>query len=126
MTLVDSLDSILMLYSYTGFAGHSWRIFEPNSSPPVLANEAVIVTDQSGDAVETESKTMNNTGHDNNGNGTGREREDRIAQVKQSAMSKLSIVLTTLSILLAFRSVIEVVFRSPMRRLMLQYVAFRS
>ena len=29
MTLLDSIDSILMLYSYTGFAEHRFRIFEP-------------------------------------------------------------------------------------------------
>jgi len=28
MTLIDSLDSILMLYSYAGFPEHSWAIFE--------------------------------------------------------------------------------------------------
>ena len=27
MTLVDSLDSILMLYSYSGFPERSWKIF---------------------------------------------------------------------------------------------------
>lgn len=29
MTLLDSIDSILMLYSYTGFTEHRFRIFEP-------------------------------------------------------------------------------------------------
>ena len=29
MTLLDSVDSILMLYSYTGFAEHRFRLFEP-------------------------------------------------------------------------------------------------
>lgn len=28
MTLVDSIDSVLMLYSYSGFPEHSWAIFE--------------------------------------------------------------------------------------------------
>jgi len=35
MTLLDSIDSILMLYSYTGFAEHRFRLFEP-----VLENDA--------------------------------------------------------------------------------------
>ena len=29
MTLLDSIDSILMLYSYTGFAEHRFHLFEP-------------------------------------------------------------------------------------------------
>jgi len=35
MTLLDSIDSILMLYSYTGFAEHRFHLFEP-----ILENEA--------------------------------------------------------------------------------------
>jgi high-affinity nickel-transport protein len=35
MTLLDSIDSILMLYSYTGFAEHRFQLFEP-----VLENDA--------------------------------------------------------------------------------------
>jgi len=35
MTLLDSIDSILMLYSYTGFAEHRFHLFEP-----VLENDA--------------------------------------------------------------------------------------
>lgn len=37
MTLVDSLDSILMLYSYSGFPERSWKIFAR-----VRANEVVV------------------------------------------------------------------------------------
>lgn len=28
MTLIDSVDSVLMVYSYTNFPEHSWAIFE--------------------------------------------------------------------------------------------------
>lgn len=138
MTLVDSLDSILMFYSYTGFAGHSWRIFEPSDSPartrdtpsvntrygvsltpeirPVSANEAVIV-EQSRDAIESEIKAMNNVGHDGDGSAAGQEHEGRMVLVKRSTMSELGIILTTLSILLAFRSVNEVTAWRPTRLL---------
>lgn len=136
-----------MLYSYTGFAGHSWRIFEPRSFPlragdarsvnmhcevssiggravgvcPATANEAVAVppVNQARDAVETESKTVDNARHDSDSDGSGREQNDRMTLVKRSTMSELSIVLTTMSILLAFRSVNEVAVRWPMTRLIL-------
>jgi len=131
MTLVDSVDSILMLYSYTGFAGHSWRIFEPSSSPsrttdarsvnthgemsltkertveapPATENE-VAPANQLCNAIETESRTM-----DNAADAARQEHSDRMVMVKRSTMSELSITLTTMSILLAFRSVNEVAVR---------------
>lgn len=129
MTLVDSVDSILMLYSYTGFANHSWRIFEPRSSSsrtgdarsvnkhgavfsieertveacPATANEVVPVN-QSRNANETESKTVDNA-HDSDRDAARREHDDHMLLVKRNTMSELSITLTTMSILLAFRSV---------------------
>ena len=101
-------------------------IFEPNSPPPrtsdarsanttpetrpVSANEAVVVprVEQSRDASETESKTTSSARHDGDGNAAGRAHEDRMILVKRSTMSQLSIILTAMSILLAFRSVNEV------------------
>ncbi len=41
MTLLDSIDSILMLYSYTGFAEHRFQLFEPiweNDEPDRKSN----------------------------------------------------------------------------------------
>lgn len=147
MSLVDSLDSILMLYSYTGFAGHSWRIFESNSFPVrtgdrqsvnmhcevsgtgeravevcgATANEAAIVP---RDATETESKTVDNARRDCDSDAAGPEQKGRMTLVKRSTMSELSIVLTTMSILLAFRSVNEVTVRQPMARLIFPSISF--
>ncbi|KAG8214576.1 NicO-domain-containing protein [Butyriboletus roseoflavus] len=125
MSLVDSLDSILMLYSYTGFAGHSWRIFESNSFPlrtgdaqsmsctgeRAAGGAAVIAPplDQPRDAIEAESKTVDNARRDGDSDAAGSEQKDRMTLVKRSTMSELSILLTTMSILLAFSiSLIEI------------------
>ena len=40
MTLIDSVDSVLMLYSYSGFSERSWAIFERSSSNPVEQQES--------------------------------------------------------------------------------------
>lgn len=122
MTLVDSLDSVLMLYSYTGFADHSWRIFESRSScsrtgdarSGVSSTEERTTTttdpiDQSRHEIEIEGKTADNAKHDSDSDAAIRERGDRITLVKRSTMSELSIILTIMSILLAFRRVDEVV-----------------
>ncbi|KAG9315801.1 hypothetical protein JVU11DRAFT_3450 [Chiua virens] len=127
MTLVDSLDSILMLYSYTGFTVHSWQIFEASNSPswtsesrsvnvhcelsssaeertaersPVAVIEAAI--NQSCNGSESKTSDMR---HDKDKDATTRECDDRATLAKQSTMSELSILLTILSILLAFTSV---------------------
>lgn len=103
MTLVDSLDSILMFYSYTGFAGHSWRILEPSSSPSRTDDARSANVQRSRGAIEAESRTVD-AGHDSS-NDAGRQRHDHMVLVKRSTMSQLSITLTTMSILLAFRLV---------------------
>ena len=74
MTLVDSLDSILMLYSYSGFPERSFRIIEKRNSDNSLGVEG---------PTDPEST--------------------RSMRVKQNAISGLSIILTIMSILLAFR-----------------------
>jgi len=82
MTLVDSLDSILMLYSYSGFPERSFRIFERQRSG-------------TGDVEEISADP---------------ESVARSARVKQNAMSGLSIVLTLMSILVAFSiAMIEII-----------------
>jgi len=134
MTLVDSVDSILMLYSYTGFANHSWRIFEPRSSSSRTGDarsvnkhgavcsidertaeacsataDEVVPVNQSRDANETENKTVDNAGHDSDRDTARREHDDHMLLVKRNTMSELSITLTTMSILLAFGiSLIEI------------------
>lgn len=144
---MDSVDSVLMLYSYTGFVGHSWRIFEPSSSPsrttdarsvnthgevsltkertvevsPATANE-VAPADQPCNGIENESRTVDNVAHDSDSDAARREHSDRMVMVKRSTMSELSITLTTMSILLAFRSVNEVAIR-PMTGLILRSIS---
>jgi nickel/cobalt transporter (NiCoT) family protein len=71
MTLVDSLDLILMLYLYSGFPEKGWAVFEPNAQ---AGQNATLDLDAKG------------------------------RQLRRNAMSGLSIVLTLMSILVAFRS----------------------
>jgi len=87
MTLIDSLDSVLMLYSYTGFPEHKPVLFverggfcspySPEETPPVGREQ-----------------------------GRDEDRPEKInMRVKMNAMSGLSIILTLMSILVAFRCV---------------------
>jgi len=111
-----------MLYSYSGLADRSWRILEPRSALPTASaqpmEEAVSSTrspeahtasvgggeqvevvplNPSPDAPETgENRTQNNKVT------STRDGSDRMTRVKRNTMSTLSIVLTTMSILLAF------------------------
>jgi len=102
MSLVDSLDSILMLYSYTGLLEDRcrWRIFRPKIIP-----EQTERTDPSSNrplhegVINQENKTspsevVNPATCDN---GTVRD-----TRKKMNVMSGLSIVLTLMSILVAF------------------------
>jgi len=88
MTLIDSLDSILMLYSYTGFPERNFALFvkrgefgSPSSlgETPLAGHEA--------DLDEDRPEKIN-------------------VRVKMNAMSGLSIVLTLMSIIVAFRCVV--------------------
>ena len=135
MTLVDSVDSILMLYSYSGFPGRSWAIFEHaastkdqgdnphmpkleveipnraelphpstggNTPPPIHISETDEVRTETrkpkpmeNDAVEAVKHEVNVT-----------VKEDRVTRnllVKRNTMSGLSIILTLMSIVVAFR-----------------------
>lgn len=93
MTLIDSLDSILMLYSYSGFPeSDSFAIFEkrlalPDSSP---------APEQELTAADAAPVEVINEGHD-------LQTKARELKVKLNMMSGLSIVLTLMSILVAFR-----------------------
>jgi high-affinity nickel-transport protein len=85
MTLIDSLDSILMLYSYTGFPERKFALFVQRGEPrsPGSPIEASLVA------------------HEPN---LDEDRPEKIdIRVKMNAMSGLSIVLTVMSILVAFR-----------------------
>jgi len=83
MTLVDSVDSVLVLYSYSGFPEKGCALFTTKA-----AQEKAPEQDEkhARDAVADEAA----------------EQETR---VKLNVMSTLSIILTLLSILLAFRFV---------------------
>lgn len=154
MTLVDSADSILMLYSYAGFPEKSWSIFEytdktqsPRSSLPLSMDEPV--NSQSGRETpdrrsiskdcnvaagpsndndnlieEDELPSVAFTGNQNPVSGTSRAENEDMAKdsdldsesierdraVKQNTMSGLSIALTLISILVAFRWVVLFIF----------------
>ena len=131
MTLIDSLDSILMLYSYSGFPENGWAIF---------AHERVLVDIKHpvGVGVDEESATVGLTAasdqdppHESSADGQGLQETtpttprhssshsksptgtadipspqadgmQRDLRVKENMMSGLSIVLTLMSILVAF------------------------
>ncbi|KAF9067737.1 high-affinity nickel-transport protein-domain-containing protein [Rhodocollybia butyracea] len=80
MTLVDSLDSILMLYSYSGFPEHSIRLFEQRNSDNRDPQVSIGVEANA----ESDLRLATST------------------RVKQNAISGLSILLTLMSILVAF------------------------
>lgn len=83
----------MMLYSYTAFAERSFAIFEKEEAhfdPPAGSGSDMLKVssdDSSGEREDAEESPMM-----------------RVAlQVKQNAMSGLSIILTLMSILVAFR-----------------------
>ncbi|TFK28056.1 NicO-domain-containing protein [Coprinopsis marcescibilis] len=94
MTLLDSIDSIIMLYSYTGFPEKRWRIFE--TKKPVVSAEPVAESDiqEKRDATSQVESTVEPSPEDHVA--------ARTMTVKMNVMSNLSITLTVLSILVAF------------------------
>jgi high-affinity nickel-transport protein len=87
MTLVDSLDSVLMLYSYTGFPERKFALFvkqEEFGSPNPPGETPLVERELDIDEDRPEKIDM---------------------RVKMNAMSGLSIILTMMSILVAFRHV---------------------
>lgn len=89
MTLVDSLDSVLMLYSYTGFPESKFALFVKREEirSPNPPGEAPLV------------------GHELD---PDEDRPEKInMRVKMNAISGLSIILTLMSILVAFRYVVS-------------------
>jgi high-affinity nickel-transport protein len=133
MTLIDSLDSILMLYSYSGFPEHGWSIFahddeltdskqpldverDPEtlpitlteSPPPSLTSGPAESTP--GDITVTPKSPRNDDQRSPSFDPvavpeTGDERVSRDRRVEQNVLSGLSIVLTLMSILVAFACV---------------------
>ena len=143
MTLIDSIDSILMLYSYSGFSERGFALFDGKPSvasgmdnnnlvsqnlptsvdSPALASLHSVKAPSPiagigelsarpcpGVAPDSSStKSPNPQAYDEEGiiNITGGPVEDvemqRLRHVKRNAMSSLSILLTLMSILVAFR-----------------------
>ncbi|KAJ2919178.1 hypothetical protein MD484_g1195, partial [Candolleomyces efflorescens] len=104
MTLLDSVDSVIMLYSYTGFPQRSWKLIEfiskataaesQTSELPAGANEKV-----ASDIEEVKSKAGVHA------DVVEPEDDERMAaqrKAKMNVMSGLSIILTVMSILVAF------------------------
>ncbi|KDQ25603.1 hypothetical protein PLEOSDRAFT_1011620, partial [Pleurotus ostreatus PC15] len=134
MTLIDSADSILMLYSYSGFPERSWHLFEKTSLLPTSRLGPEEAVDRpSGDAADVEASAVPQLQRINNelsgeydtmnknsvkGAVTSADgsqapavspssqkvlsEDTRVIIVKRNMMSGLSIVLTLMSILVAF------------------------
>ncbi|TRM69742.1 high-affinity nickel-transport protein-domain-containing protein [Schizophyllum amplum] len=133
MTFIDSMDSILMLYSYAGFPEHSWKIFESrgksqptgpashtrstrsNSPLQGVSEPQPLTTEEMGfaDAIKppdakSPSSIKSRTDDPDRDDMFSvvdlavYERRVRATRVKANMMSGLSIILTLMSILVAF------------------------
>lgn len=143
MTLLDSIDSILMLYSYTGFAEHRFHLFEPareNDAPDQISSAyreaaatsvsvAQLPRSHVNDENETERGPLSGVppalGEQSEQNASSQEDKKEPVEVqvedadatirdirkearrelivKRNMMSGLSILLTLMSIVVAFR-----------------------
>ncbi len=135
MTLLDSIDSILMLYSYTGFPERSFRLFETTGINDALERRSAYqeaaatnvsrsdnrdanqhgccagvgsaLTPQSGQngVSEQDKKTEVEVVVEDAGENIRniRKQVGRNVTAKRNVMSGLSIVLTLMSIIVAFR-----------------------
>lgn len=105
MTFIDSLDSILMLYSYSGFSAKSWALIEKRTISQPVPQDSVIVSNDAADhekikGAKDDSNIPNQDVEAHNS--VDPKQEDDRLRIKQNDMSNLSIVLTVLSILIAF------------------------
>ena len=135
MTLLDSVDSILMLYSYTGFAEHRFRLFEPawendasdhessayRGAAATRVSAAQLPRSQGSHENETEGCPLSAAPGEHSSQGNMeqpvevevkdadakirdiRKEARRELIVKRNMMSGLRIVLTLMSIVVAFR-----------------------
>ena len=109
MTLVDSIDSILMLYSYTGFPEHHFRLFEPAQDNDAQEQEhsayreaATSGAAGSSEEEEKEPVAVAEVDADTRIRDIQKEAQRKLI-VKRNMMSGLSIGLTLMSIVVAFR-----------------------
>jgi high-affinity nickel-transport protein len=107
MTMVDSLDSIIMLYSYTDFADRGFKIMHGPDQPQIQPSDEAPVT-----VTDEKTEEPANTNNTNITISEAPQPEESTLpmlnvseKVKQRTMSHLSIVLTIMSILLAYRYV---------------------
>jgi len=109
MTLVDSIDSILMLHSYTGFPEQRFRLFELAQDNDAQEEEysAYREAATSGAAGSSEEDKKEPVAVAEVDADTRireiRKKAQRELIVKRNMMSGLSIVLTLMSIVVAFR-----------------------
>jgi high-affinity nickel-transport protein len=102
MTLVDSVDSVLMLYSYAGLIENPsrWKIFEPKQS------QIEVPQTEKDHAEEKEVNLAEKTDLEENvGQPTTtaiQEQMESKTTTKMNVMSGLSIILTLMSIIVAF------------------------
>ena len=132
MTLVDSVDSILMLYSYAGFPQRSWTLFERctrSDAPDMIAEQNI--AEAQGDILAKSESLQNLDGTASLQTTTDKSEpesspsanqlpstipnattpvdmnmDSRVVidtRAKMNVMSGLSIILTLMSILVAFR-----------------------
>jgi high-affinity nickel-transport protein len=122
MTLIDSLDSIIMLYSYAGFPERGWKLIRNKKLkgkrrlPLVQNDQEVEATSEVPQEVHSGASSKGSVIDERGGRGsvtTGAdvvlcvdneddEDQRRKRVLKDNAMSGLSIVLTMISIILAF------------------------
>jgi high-affinity nickel-transport protein len=93
MTLIDSVDSILMLYSYIAFAERNFAVFEKRET----RNDLEVAQEATPEASAPSIKTAPHAETEDSSETRG------ALRTKQNAMSGLSIILTVMSILVAFR-----------------------
>ncbi|KAF5348543.1 hypothetical protein D9756_009585 [Leucocoprinus leucothites] len=105
MSLVDSLDSILMLYSYAGLleGRFRWRIFEPRTPPEEIQQATESPQNVDPEKLDVEKDQEKHLPQESQAADPAK--ADRVVnetKAKMNVMSGLSIVLTLMSILVAF------------------------
>ncbi|RXW24437.1 hypothetical protein EST38_g1429 [Candolleomyces aberdarensis] len=104
MTLLDSVDSVIMLYSYTGFPQRSWKLIEFRPKATAAETQTDEVPSDIKEKVIPDVEEGKPKG-DIDTNVVEAQDDEHIAaqsRAKMNVMSGLSIVLTVMSILLAF------------------------
>ncbi|KAI0031074.1 high-affinity nickel-transport protein-domain-containing protein [Vararia minispora EC-137] len=113
MTFVDSVDSVLMLYSYAGFPKDGWRLIEPTDKEmvrphdhtPLGMNEEEVHGKSKEKVPDADVKDMSAPERFGEMDGTdvlAFANEPDSVRVKRHLMSNLSVILTAMSIVVAF------------------------